>query len=353
MQNIELKPVQKILRVAVMVILKGDCVLIARRAKEAHQGGLWEFPGGKVEAGETIETACEREIQEELGITILESRPLIKILHHYADKSVLLETRLCTLFEGKKYLLDDMLSGKARLGLEGQLVKWVKIEQLDDYHFPEASQAIINALRLADKYVISPDCIESEDDQFIEQFEENCRHYSLIQFRIKSLKGRQLKNLLHTCSMIVQKKMTQNKKITLMLNSDCIDMNDDIVTYAGIHLTSTHLFDNDFIHAFRAGSPEKMISASCHHPKDIEQANYHNLSFIVISPVQKTSSHPQQKALGWEQFKFLSELAQMPCFALGGMKINHMSLAQSCGGQGIAAISGLWHLNNKNRGEKI
>ena len=343
MQNTELKP-QNALHVAVVVILKGNNVLIAKRAKSTHQGGLWEFPGGKVEAGESIETACLREIQEELGIRLVESRPLIKISHHYEDKSVLLEVRLCTAFEGRVYQLDAAFDNQ--YGLEGQRVKWIKLNQLDHYQFPEANQGIIKALILADKYVISPDCPESEIEQFIEQFRENCRYYSLIQLRVKSLKGEQLQFLLESCTAIAQK-----ENVKIVLNSDCINMLDEQINYDGIHLTSTHLSDNDFIYSIRQRFPTIMISASCHQNSDIERANRCKLNFIVISPVHKTMSHIHQSPLGWERFEALTNRANMPCFALGGMQKKDVCLAQKHGGQGIAAISGLWKRANKSEGE--
>ena len=90
-----------------------------------------------------------------------------------------------------------------------------------------------------------------------------------------------------------------------------------------------------------------MISASCHTIDDIEQANIKQLDFILLSPVQKTQSHPHQDALGWEKFARLCALANMPCFALGGMVAGDISLAQKNGAQGIAAISGLWKTREK------
>ena len=336
MQNIEHKTYPDSIHIAVVVILKGDKVLISKREKKAHQGGLWEFPGGKLEVDEDIIQAAAREIQEELGIRILESRPLIKTSHQYSDRNVLLETRLCTLFSGKDYLQDDNKNAD-QFGLEGQLVKWVDIERLDDYQFPAPNRAIINALRLTDRYLISPDFQGLESEQFIRQFAENCQHYSLIQLRVKSLKAKPLNALLQSCA-----KLAENNKVSLMINSACIDLTDDNFHYDGIHLTSSHLFDNDFIDFIHTHLAHKMISASCHNYQDIEQANRLNLNFIVISPVQRTTSHPQQRPLGWENFASLAGLAKMPCFALGGMKTDDIYRAQQHGGQGISAINGLW-----------
>lgn len=336
----------EIIHVAVAVIIDDGKVLISKRATEAHQGGLWEFPGGKVEAGENCEQALVREIREELGIHLIHSRPLIKVKHQYAasEKSpavmVLLETRLSKEFSGKVYTIDDDSDNKAQVGLEGQWVRWVKIEQLEHYPFPAANKSIINALCLADCYLITPDCCETDMGHFIQQFTENCSHYSLIQLRIKSLQGNKLESLVKECSEIAER-----KGVSLLINSALmINTNDD--TNTGIHLTRYHLMDNDFIENYRYQFPQRKISASCHNTEEIQRANQLKLDFIVISPVQSTLSHPGQEPLGWEKFKILCETAQMPAYALGGMSLRDVVLSQSNGAQGIAAISGLWSHNN-------
>ena len=109
-------------------------VLIARRPESVHQGGLWEFPGGKVEPGETVMEALKREIEEELAIQVASAEPLIEVRHDYADKCVLLDVWCVSKFTG------------VPIGNEGQPLCWVKIEQLTDYAFPEANQPIIEAL---------------------------------------------------------------------------------------------------------------------------------------------------------------------------------------------------------------
>lgn len=124
------------IHVAVGVILDNeDKVLITRRAADSHQGGLWEFPGGKVEPGESLRQALSRELWEELGIAVERTEPLIDIHHDYGDKRVRLEVHLVRHF-----------SGEAR-GLEGQPLAWVSQAQLDGYRFPDANGPIVDALR--------------------------------------------------------------------------------------------------------------------------------------------------------------------------------------------------------------
>ena len=110
-------------------------VLLAQRAAGAHQGGLWEFPGGKVEPGETVAAALARELMEELAITITESEPLLKVCHDYTDKRVLLDVWLVTAFVGKP------------LARQSQPLQWVAIEELQQWAFPAANGAIVNALQ--------------------------------------------------------------------------------------------------------------------------------------------------------------------------------------------------------------
>jgi 8-oxo-dGTP diphosphatase len=123
------------LRVAVGVVLDDDGrVLIAQRAQSRHQGGLWEFPGGKIEAGESANAALARELHEEIGIEVLASEALIEVAHDYPDRQVRLEVYRVTRFRGTAH------------GREGQPLRWAAIEGLADLEFPEANRAIIAAL---------------------------------------------------------------------------------------------------------------------------------------------------------------------------------------------------------------
>lgn len=130
----------QLVHVAVGVIVGGLGILIACRPESAHQGGLWEFPGGKVETDEPVQAALARELDEELGITVTGSQPLIEIKHDYGDKQVFLDVWWVTAFSGEPE------------GKEGQPIVWVKPEKLNDYAFPAANQPIITAIhdQLAD-----------------------------------------------------------------------------------------------------------------------------------------------------------------------------------------------------------
>lgn len=125
-----------LLHVAVGVLFDaGGRVLIARRKRDAHQGGLWEFPGGKVEAGESVLTALRRELLEELDVQVNDAEPLMQIAHDYGDKRVLLDVWRVIDFNGEAQ------------GKEGQPLAWVNTEQLGDYTFPQANFAIVDSLQ--------------------------------------------------------------------------------------------------------------------------------------------------------------------------------------------------------------
>ena len=109
-------------------------ILIARRADHLHQGGLWEFPGGKVEKGETRHQSLVRELQEEINITITSASPMMQISHDYIDKSITLDIWKVIEFEGNPE------------GAEGQEIRWVSMDELRDYDFPAANQPILQKL---------------------------------------------------------------------------------------------------------------------------------------------------------------------------------------------------------------
>ncbi|PIE83453.1 MAG: hypothetical protein CSA09_00845 [Candidatus Contendobacter odensis] len=113
---------------------KSGAVLISRRPDGAHQGGLWEFPGGKLEAGETVEMALRRELQEEIGITVQVSKAFLQVEHRYSDKTVLLDVRWVLTFLGEPY---------AR---EAQPLAWVMPTDFHNFTFPAADEPIIAAL---------------------------------------------------------------------------------------------------------------------------------------------------------------------------------------------------------------
>ncbi len=308
------------LHVAVGVVKGRDNhVLISQRAKGVHQGGLWEFPGGKVEQGETVQQALKRELKEELGISVLALSPLIKIKHHYPDLKVLLDVWTVTHF------LDEPR------GCEGQEIKWVGSEQLMNYTFPAANYPIINAVRLPSEYAI---LVDAEVDVLLSRLEIIlARGGRLIQARLKKMV---LSDVVRFCELAMQ--MCDEKKAWLLINSDVENAN-SIFTH-GLHLTSKKL-------AKLSEKPEghEWISASCHNLKELRQAEKLNLDFIVLAPVMATQTHPDKSSLGWGEFERLTSQVSIPVFALGGMTMEDNERAKKFGGQGISGISAFLSLN--------
>lgn len=106
-------------------------IFITKRPDDKHKGGFWEFPGGKVEPGETIEQAMIRELEEEIGITATEQRLFEHLEYDYPDKSLKFDFICVAQFENQPY------------GKEGQQGLWVKIADLENYAFPEANVPIL------------------------------------------------------------------------------------------------------------------------------------------------------------------------------------------------------------------
>lgn len=126
---------QKRVWVAVGVVQQADGqILICQRPAHLHQGGKWEFPGGKVEAGEGMPAALIRELFEEVGIEATVCRPMLQVSHDYPDKAVLLDVWYVDAFDGHP------------TGKEGQPVRWVSRDALADYEFPSGNWPILQAL---------------------------------------------------------------------------------------------------------------------------------------------------------------------------------------------------------------
>jgi 8-oxo-dGTP diphosphatase len=126
------------IEVAVGVLLSEDSkVLTSWRQAHQHQGGLWEFPGGKREPEETLFEALKREIHEEIGVEVVEAEPFVRIDHDYGDKQVSLDVWMVSQFNGEPS------------GREGQDLRWQAVSDLQPEQFPAANVAIITALQQA------------------------------------------------------------------------------------------------------------------------------------------------------------------------------------------------------------
>ncbi len=296
-------------------------VLISQRAKHAHQGGLWEFPGGKIEAAESSQQALRRELLEEVNITIHSSKPLLKIHHHYPDLFVCLDVYSVTNYQGEA------------VGMEGQAIKWVDISCLGDLEFPEANKAIIKSLMLPRYYPIVDESIGSADQMLSHLMALIEQGYTMIQWRVKSLEPSAYK--------AVTKKalaLSRERQVILFLNTP-IEMAVALSAQA-VHLSTTTSKN------LSAALPENMLyAASCHSSEDIKQMHSLGVLFSVLSPVCRTESHPEAKPLGWSAFASMADKLSMPIFALGGMTLAKLETAVQNNAYGISGIRGF--LTNK------
>jgi 8-oxo-dGTP diphosphatase len=302
-------------------------VLIARRPEHAHQGGLWEFPGGKVERGEAPETALRRELAEELGVTFRSACPLITVSHRYSDKRVWLEVWELTEWTGTP------------AGREGQPLRWVRPDALHGVAMPAADVPIITALALPPTYVVTP-----EPDRPPESFLRLLRGSlddgaTLIQLRVKSLCER---DYLALAREVIGSAAASRCRV--LLNSDPVMV--ERLGADGVHLDSGRL------HEFTARplSRSKLVAVSCHNAEDLRQARRIEADFAVLGPVKDTTTHPDWAPLGWERFSSMAVAAGLPVYAIGGMAKSDVPIARRAGGHGIAAIRSLWGGSRGGRG---
>lgn len=300
---------------AVLVDAAGE-VLVARRHAHAHQGGLWEFPGGKVEPGESALQALRREIHEELGLDVIEARPLIRVPHDYPDRRVLLDVWRVTAFRGE-----------AR-GREGQPLRWVAPERLRALEFPAANTPIVTAVRLPVRYVITPE----PGVNFLDRLDHVLAHGArLLQLRAKTLPTAEYLELARAVCARARACGAQ-----VLLNADPALVG--AAGAQGVHLSAQRL---------RALSARPLpadlwVAASCHDATELAQAARIGADFAVLGPVLPTASHPGASALGWEKLHALTEATALPVFALGGLRVDDLTRAWEAGAQGIAAIRGFW-----------
>ena len=296
-------------------------VLLARRPEHVDQGGLWEFPGGKLEGDEEALTALGRELDEELGIRPIHAYPLIRIPWDYPQHSVLLEVWRVTDFAGEAH------------GAEGQPVAWVDKQCLADYLFPAANAAIVAAARLPHRYHITPEPGTREDwPAFLAQLELTLAAGArLVQLRAKRLSQEEYVAL--AAEVIRRCHAT---------GASCL-LNADPALVAELGADGVHLDSHRLAEATQRPLPDgAWVAASCHTESELRHAMKIGASFALMSPVKATASHPGVEGIGWSRFAHMAELAAIPLYALGGMEAGDEQVAWQHGGQGIAAIRALW-----------
>lgn len=294
-------------------------VLIAQRPARAHQGGLWEFPGGKLEAGESVEAALARELHEELGIVVRRARPLIAVEHAYADKTVRLDV----------WRVEDW-SGVPH-GREGQPLAWCDPDALDPADFPAADVPVLAALRLPPLYLVTGEPAQ-EPEVFLARLDAAlARGVHLVQLRAKTLPAGALAPL---CAAALQRCRAAGARL-LLNGAPALAMQ---LGVDGVHLDARALAAC----RERPLPADRLLAASCHDAHELAQARRIGCDFAVLGPLAATATHPEAEPLGWTRFAAFVRTAGLPVYALGGLGPADLGAAWAAGAQGVAAIRALW-----------
>lgn len=299
-------------------------VLIARRAPKGHQGGLWEFPGGKLEPDETPTVGLARELLEELGIGVTASRPLIQVRHDYGDRHILLDVHLVTGWEGTPE------------GREGQPLAWVHPDAMNPAGFPAADHPVILALRLPPTLLITgPDPRHPAD--FLARLDlALAAGPRLVQLRAHELDDDAYAGLARA---VAERCRASGVRLLLSRDPDqAAALLDAGIGAAGLHLSARRLLALDA----RPGPTDWLIGASCHDAGELAHAGALGLDYALLSPLRPTASHPGAPGLGWPGFAALVADANLPVYALGGLGPDDLDEAFAHGAQGIAAIGAWW-----------
>ncbi|MHB8346925.1 MAG: Nudix family hydrolase [Acidiferrobacterales bacterium] len=310
---------------AVMAVVAGVVtdadgrVLIARRHAGSHQGGKWEFPGGKKQPGESAFDALARELAEELGIDVDTAHPFVSVRHSYPDRTVQLEVWRVSRFRGTAE------------GREGQSIRWVAVEDLDAFEFPEADRPVLRALRLPVLYLVT-DARRFGPEVFLQHLERVLlAGAKLIQLREPHLDQQAFRTY---ALEVVELCHRHGAKVLLNAAVECVlECGAD-----GIHLNGRRLEQFET----RPFDSRYMVAASCHDSRQVHRARSLGADFIVLSPVLPTRSHPKASPLGWDGFGALCSTAGLPVYALGGMRAEDLGRAWRAGAQGISMLGGVW-----------
>jgi 8-oxo-dGTP diphosphatase len=301
-----------------------DRILLARRTEGRDLAGLWEFPGGKVDPGETPEQALARELREELGIEARVGAPVIAVPQRYPHKRLCLDVRRIAAWSGTVK------------GLDGQALAWVPPHKLASYAMPDADRPVVAALRDPPLYLVTPDPIAAEPDSDARWLDglgaALDAGIARVQLRAPMLSHSDPARW----SSLVERAVV----IARDVEADVL-VNGDIALAerlgVGVHLRAAQLPTLSARPAV-AGS----VIASCHTLEELVYAQALGCDAVVLGPVLPTASHPGQAGIGWNAFAGLRERVALPIYAIGGLSAGDIDVARAHGAQGIAAIRGLW-----------
>ncbi|MEY3747224.1 MAG: mutator MutT protein [Pseudomonadota bacterium] len=308
----------RVTHAAVAVLVRPDgAVLLGQRPQGKPWAGWWEFPGGKIEAGELPIQGLQRELHEELGTEALEVYPWLTRSFDYPEKTVKLHFFMVHRWSAEPH------------GKEGQALVWQHPDRIEVAPLLPANAPVVKALTLPRIYGIT-DLAESGEHLFFSRLQAALdAGLRLIEVREKQLGSEALESF-------ARRVMAFSKPYgaKVLINGD-VQMACRTGAH-GVHLSAFQLMR-------LTQRPElEWVAASCHDALELQQARLMELDFVTLSPVMPTRSHPGAQTLGWSGFNQLARDYPLPVFALGGMKCDDLAIARQHGAHGIAMQRGVW-----------
>jgi len=291
-------------------------VLIAQRPEGKIAAGKWEFPGGKIEPGESPAQALARELHEELGVEVRAARRLLRFRHDYADSTVMLDTWLVSRFDGIPH------------SREQQRFDWVTLDDLQALDTLPTVAPIALALRLPQHYVFTP---PNAGEALIRAGLPRLPRGCLLRLRIAALDDKAYAGL---AARLLQPAAACG--IGLMLDRQPYQAAE--LGAAGWHASERALHH----YRIRPLARSLRFAASVHDPAGIETARRLGADFMVLGSVLPTASHPQTQGLGWERWQQLRGDSPQPVYAIGGVGPQQLDQAHEHGAQGVAGIRAYW-----------
>lgn len=304
--------------VAVAVLTHADGrVLLAQRPEGKVYAGYWEFPGGKVEPGETVAQALAREIEEELGVQVERAFPWITQVFTYPHATVRLHFHRVFRWQGEPR------------AVEHSALAWQRPDTITVSPLLPANGPVLKGLLLPEEYAISAAGVLGVE-VFLQRLQLRLASgLRLIQLREKGMHGPALEQL---ATKVLQ--LARSHGARLLINAD-IELARRIGA-DGVHLTAGQLVQ------LQSRPDVAWVGASCHTAQEIRAAEALEADFVVLGPVFDTPTHPDAMTLGWDGFAELARGALLPVYALGGIKPRMLDAARERGAHGLAMISGSW-----------